>query len=267
MDEQLVRLVEEVTRSTKYAHTAPELVARIGASELAKGRKFKQAIKAVKNKLHQVGGAYQNKPPDYSNWLEDLRTFADDPEAFRQACRRVMGFHASTSERLPILSQFYKNIFDSLPLVNSVLDVACGLNPLALPWMPLEAEVRYFACDMYTDMVEFLRGALALLPVVGQAAVCDVIGSPPDQPVDLALVLKTIPCLEQIDKDAGARLLDGLQARFLVVSFPTRSLGGRKKGMEENFQNRFEELISGRDWQVLARRVFETELAFVVQCY
>lgn len=266
MDEQLVRLVAEVARSAKYAQIDPGLVARIGAAELAKGRKFKEAVKAVKNKLHQVGGAYQNSAPRYDDWLAELQAAAGDGEAFRAVCRTVMSAHASTSERLPILDEFYTQIFEHLPKITSILDVACGLNPLALPWMPLADGERYLACDMYADMAGFLNEFFALLPVEGRVEVCDVVSSPPAQAVDLALVLKAVPCLEQIDKDAGVRLLDGLNAHYLVVSFPAKSLGGRSKGMVQNYEARFNELVQGRGWQVLDRLVFETELAFVVQC-
>ena len=128
---------------------------------------------------------------------------------------------------------FTAQYLSELPQVNSVLDVACGLNPLAIPWMPLQPGAQYHACDIYTDMIRFIQAFTDLLPVKGVAKVCDVSAALPSQKVDLALVLKTIPCLEQIDKNAGQRLLDGLQAKYLLVSFPAKSLGGRNKGMLE----------------------------------
>jgi len=174
--------------------------------------------------------------------------------------------HASTHERLSILKDFYSQIFSHLPPVNSIMDIACGLNPLAIPWMPLAPDTSYYACDMYADMVNFLSELMKLLPVDGQAKICDVVADPPAASVDLALVLKAIPCLEQIDKQAGMRLLDGLNARFMAISFPAKSLGGRSKGMVENYASYFEELISDRDWEVLAKLEFSTELVFVVEC-
>ena len=180
------------------------------------------------------------------------------------ACKMVMAAHASTRERLPILEAFYAATFAELPPIHSVLDLACGLNPLAIPWMPLAEGASYIACDIYTDMVDFLSEALPLLSVNGEARVCEVVGAPPGDAVDLALVLKTIPCLEQVDKEAGARLLESLNAKYLLVSFPVSSLGGREKGMAENYEARFWELVEGRGWEV-ERFEFESELAFVVK--
>jgi len=265
MDETLDRLVAEVLNSRKYTQIAPGLVARIGAAELAKGRKYKEAVKATKNKLHQVGGAYLTASLEYEHWLAELKQ-ANDPETFKQLCWEVMGLHASTKERLPILKDFYSQIFSHLPPVNSIMDIACGLNPLAIPWMPLAPDTSYYACDIYADMVNFLSEFIKLVSVDGQAEVCDVLADPPAASVDLALVLKAIPCLEQIDKLAGTRLLDRLNARFIAISFPAKSLGGRSKGMVENYASYFEELISDRDWEVLAKLEFSTELVFVVEC-
>ena len=265
MGDELERLVADVLNSSKYAQIAPGLVSRIGAAELGKGRKFKEAVKSTKNKLHQVGGAYFTSALNYDRWLAELKQ-APNPESRQQVCQMVMGKHASTRERLPFLKDFYQEIFSCFPPPKTVLDVACGLNPLSIPWMSLAPGTRYLACDIYADMVAFVGECIKLMPVDGRTEVCDVIASPPDAAVDLAMVLKTIPCLEQVDKNAGTRLLDGLNARYLVLSFPAKSLGGRGgKGMVDNYQARFEELASGRAWKVLARLEFSTELVFIVQ--
>jgi 16S rRNA (guanine(1405)-N(7))-methyltransferase len=264
MKAQVEELVKAVLSSAKYRSVDPALVARIGEGELAKGRKFKEAVKATKNKLHQVGGAYLTDQPRYSNWLLSLTRAEGDPQEFKLICREVMASHVSTRERLPILNDFYETLFSELPPINSVLDVACGLNPLAIPWMALQAGTRYYACDMYSDMVAFVQAFMDMLPVEGWAKVCDVSAAPPAQPVDLALALKAIPCLEQIDRQAGERLLDSLDAKYMVISFPAKSIGGREKGMMENYEARFEELIAGRSWRI-QRFEFETELAFLVE--
>lgn len=257
-------LVQAVLDSPKYRSIDPSLVAKIGESELAKGRKFKEAVKATKNKLHQVGGAYLTDIPRYSSWLIALTKAEQDSQALKPICREVMTSHVSTRERLSILNEFYETLFAQLPEINSVLDVACGLNPLAIPWMPLNPGTQYYAVDMYSDMVAFVQAFMDMLPVEGWAMVCDVAATPPTQQVDLALVLKAIPCLEQIDKHAGERLLDNLQAKYMIISFPAKSLGGREKGMRENYEERFTQLTEGRDWQI-QRFEFETELAFLVE--
>ncbi|HEY1349217.1 MAG TPA: hypothetical protein VGF67_06300 [Ktedonobacteraceae bacterium] len=262
--DRLEALVESVQTSHRYRQVSADLIRTIGARELARRASFKDAVKAAKSKLHQVGGAYLSDRQDYPTWLATLAHLAQsgDRAGWLAHLQMMMGQHASTRERLPILEQFYATILAGLPPIHSILDIACGLNPLAVPWMPLTGAVQYFACDIYQDMIDFLNHALALLPVQGQAEVCNVIQACPQRPVDLALVLKTIPCLEQVDRAAGSRLLQTINARWLVVSYPVHSLGGRARGMEAHYTASFRALVNPA-WSI-KRFAFATELVFLV---
>jgi len=263
--DDLGQLVRAVLKSSKYAQVCPDLIRNVGARELAARRSLKDAVKATKNKLHQVGAAYLDAGIDYSRWEGQLKVAAQsgDPAQLRRACAEMMQCHLSTRERLPILEAFYAETLQGLPPLRTVLDVACGLNPLALPWMGLPQGVRYYAYDMYVDMAEFLNRFFERVGMQAEAVACDVACAPPTRRADLALLLKTLPCLEQLDRSASARLLDGLQADYLLVSFPVRSLGGRDKRMTENYEAHFLELVAGKPWEV-RRFVFSTELAFLV---
>jgi len=143
------------------------------------------------------------------------------------------------------------------------MDLSCGLNPLDIPWMPLAPGFTYQACDIYADLVTFLNRFFVHLGAAGMAQVCDLIEQVPQEPVQLAYLLKTIPCLEQVDKQAGLRILETVHAEHVLVSFPAYSLGGRARGMPENYTRSFRELLAGKDWQVLEFS-FPTEVAFLV---
>jgi 16S rRNA (guanine(1405)-N(7))-methyltransferase len=293
---QLEELVDAVLASPKYRAVSPDLVRTIGRRELAVRRGLKEAVKATKNKLHQVAGAYLDGQPRYEQWLGQLVAAAEprtetgrrgDGETgrrrmttdngqrttddgrrttssqFQQACLDIMGHHASTRERIGVLRSFYTTTLASIQPVRSVLDVACGLNPLALAWMPLAPDVTYYACDIYADMMAFLNRFFEVAGVRGRAEVCDLVAGPPPQRVDLALILKALPPLEQVEPGAGLSLLRRLSADHMLVSFPARSLGGRSKGMAENYEQHFRELIAGEGWAV-ERFAFATEIAFLM---
>lgn len=269
MDKQLEELVAAVLAGAKYRHVSPEFVRAIGARELALRSNFKAAVKATKNVLHQAGGAFQDAPIDYARALARLREAAAiDPspaaEPWRDACRAIMAAHTSTRERLPILDEFYATTLADIPPPGRVLDIACGLNPLTRPWLPLPATAEYVACDIYSDQIAFLNEFFALAGYAGRAEVRDVIASPPDERAGLALVLKTLPCLEAVDRHAPARLLDALDVPLLLVSFPAQTLGGRRKGMAAHYEARFRQLVDERGWAA-ERFEFKTELAFLVQ--
>jgi 16S rRNA (guanine(1405)-N(7))-methyltransferase len=263
-----------VLASPKYRNVSADLVRTIAEQEIAKRQSTKEMVKAIKNKLHQVGGAYQSGKEAYVKWLSELNTAlqSGNREALLTTCRRIMSHHASTRERLPILDQFYSTIFANLPPVSSIIDLASGLNPLALPWMPLAPGTTYAAYDIYADMIDFLNGFFALLqqqapapaPIQAHAQVRDVLTAIPTQQADVAFILKTIPCLEQVDKAAGSHLLRSLNARHLVISFPIHSLGGRHKGMLTNYESHFRELVAGEEWEI-QKIEFPSELVFLVK--
>lgn len=251
-----------VLESGKYRVIYQPLIRRIAEEELTRRRNLKEAVKATKNKLHQIGGAYLNESMPYREWFDELkRTPADN---LRNRCRDIMRYHASTRERLPILNEFYETLFKEIGPVKSILDVACGLNPLAIPWMPLEAGGHYYALDIYEDMMEFVGRFLVLLRIKGQAQARDVLRMQDFPQVDVAFVLKTLPCLTQVDKMAAARLLRSLKARQIVVSYPVRSLGGKQKGMVETYENQLRALVVDMNYTI-KRFEFQTELAFVLK--
>lgn len=262
-DPRLDELTARVRSSRKYSAISEALVRRIGADELAKRATLEDAVKATKNKLHQVAGLYfADGRPEYDAWLRQIVQASDDASR-RAVLRAIMAYHASTRERLPILDAFYVRVFAGIGPVHSVLDLACGLNPLSLLWMPLAAGATYHAVDIYEDLARFLRAALSALSVTGRAEARDVIASCPTDEADVALLLKALPCLEQLDKAAGSVILDTINARHIVVSFPTRTVSGRNVGMREHYAARFAAMIAHKPWRV-ERIEFAGELVFRV---
>ncbi len=259
---QLVAIVQE---SAKYRHVCPELIQRLGQRELEKRRSLKEAVKETKNTLHQVAGAYLERTPRYAHAIAALRQ-APDPSARKEVARTILTEHASTFERLPYLEAFYSTALAEIGPVGSVLDVACGLNPLTAPWMPLavDAEIRYFAHDIYADMMGFLEEYFLISGIVGQAEVSDVAMVAPEVEADVALILKFLPVLEQTERGTAQRWLRRLRTRYLLVSFPTRSLGGHGRGRAEHYEGWFRELIQAENWN--ARRFqFPNELCFLIE--
>ena len=237
-----------VQGSRKYADVDAGLVATLSRREGAKAVNEKQAVKRVKRKLHQMVGAYLDAEVPFADWLQRLRNA--DAGARGQLCLELMLQHASTRERVGELQPIYDFIFaDVAP--QTVLDLACGLNPLGCTFMPLPPQSAYVAADVHHGLIAFLNEALPLLGVRGRAFAHDLLAGPPAVSADVVLLLKTLPCLEQADREAGRSLLAALQAPLIVVSFPTTSLGGARRGMERFYQQRFA--------AVLAREHFECE--------
>lgn len=264
--EQLEELISLVTASDKYAHISPDLIREIGVKELAKRRNLKEAVKETRNKLHQVGSAFQEKPIPYSAWLDALVKLPTDfdDEQVTSTLKQQMSLHASTAERLSILPHFFSDALGSIAPLHSILDLACGLNPLCLPWMPVAQDAEYTACDIYADMTGYLNNWFAHFKINGKAFVADLTQKVPTAPVQVALLLKTIPTLDQLDKNASKRLLTTLDAKYILASFPSHSLGGKSKGMLQNYETRFSQLVEGESWKI-TKMEFTGELAFLIE--
>jgi len=257
-------LTDEVMRSDKYSQLAGTLVSRITQDEAKKYKNQQAIVHATRTRLHRLTGAYLAPKLDYAQWLNIYKSLdPNDPQALESTSLNMMRLHASTSERLSFLPTFYQRCLASIAPVSSVLDLACGLNPLSIPWMPVANDFTYIAGDVVRPMVQFLSSYFELRGIHGTAEMLDLSDSVPSQPVQLALLMKTLPLMEQIERGLSKKILENLNAEHILVSYPIRSLGGRQKGMEETYRSQFDDLIAGRSWQVQGYR-FPNEVAFLI---
>jgi len=130
--------------------------------------------------------------------------------------------------------------------------------------MNLHQGARYFAYDIDADRIRFLNRYFQLAGFPQLAIFQDILSHPPDTDADLALLLKTSPCLEHQEKGSTLRLLDSLRTPHIVVSFSVKSLSGREKGMLAHYERSFLSLADGKNWHV-TKVVFDTELVFLVR--
>ena len=261
------RIVDRVLRSARYRDVDRALLDRLAAEELPKARSADDAVKRVKRRLHQAVGAYRGArsadplAPVRAAWAGDL----NDP-AFRAACADVMRRHASTAERLPHLDRFYERIWalaGGPPA--SVLDLGCGLGPLALAWMGLPAEATYHAVDVDGRALEVIDGFLDLVGQPHSVAACDLVSDgPPAIRADVALLLKLVPLLDRQDTGAAARVLHRLEVRHAIVTFPARSLGGRGRGMPRTYRSRLDDLVTELGIGEVREASVPNELVFVL---
>lgn len=264
-------LLHEVSLSAKYRTLAPAVIRRVAEREHQRTKSLKEALKQTKTTLHQITGAYQTQRPHYTKALkalEEAKQSGTETE-WKTSCLRLLASHASTAERLPFLEEFYTRIFALIPPPQTILDLGCGLNPLTFPFMPLPTTTTYRAGDMDTEMTAFVSGFLRLAGVHGEGFLCDLL-TPIDvealckNPVDLVFLFKVLPLLDQWDKSAAPALLRDLPAKTIVVSYPTRSLGGKGKGMAQNYTKRFESIVAGESWRITPLE-FPNELCFVIE--
>lgn len=264
-------VVTAVKQSARYQETSEATIRKLAEEAVRQYKKSKPAIKAVRTRLHSIMAPYLGDPDYVAEAARLTAVFAAADEANIEAvCLDCLHAHLSTRERLPILTEFYQQIFAVTGKPHSLMDIACGLNPLALRWMGLEAAngqlpetLRFYAYDIHEGRIAFINHYLQLEGLRPLAMLQDIALEPPQAEVDVALFLKEMPRFERNYGGRGRPLLQQIRAKYLVLSFPSVSTHGGR-----NLTNRYREfmaqLIEGHEWP-LTELLFDGELVFVVQ--
>jgi len=257
-------IVKEIKKSKKYRYISEDTIRAISLKQLTKSKNINKGIKAVRKKLHRVAALYLGDP-DYDKAHQLLaRAFTNgDPDQIKEACINIMKYHSSTRERLPLLEYFYEKIFDITGVPSSIIDVACGLNPLSFPWMKLPTSVNYYVYEIHEERIEFLRRYFTLLGVKPLVRLQDVLVTYPREKADIAFLLKMIHCFERREQGCTLPLLEALKVDRLIVSFPTKNLPGTQD-LRKIYKNLMYHIIKEKHWHV-SEITFDTEMVFCIK--
>lgn len=251
-------LARRILTSPKYRTLDPEFVRRVAAEAGARFRDRNQALRYAKRKLHQAFGAFVRGAPAQAvaAAVDSVRSGRADLPAAALAAMRT---HASAAERADWLVPFYERVAAWCGEPGSVADLACGLNPLAVPWMRLAPDATYWCCEVDADLVASLATLDQVLPVRLTSATCDLVATPPAVRTELALLLQTVATLEQQRTGAARAVLDRLDCRHVVVSLARRSLTGRR-GYRDDPRALLETVLAGERYRWSDEAAFGDEL-------
>jgi len=263
-DQDITELARKISDSKKYKNIYEKTVRRIVEQCLGKYGK-KQAEKKARTVLHQIWGAYYSNRADFAHLLTRFKNNTENWADIKDSILDILSAQSSTQERIPILDSFYREIFSVTGYPSSIIDHACGLNPLTIYWMNLHQGTKYYAFDIDKGQTDFLRSVFELLDmkVIVEINNGDILTDEFCY-ADVVFMLKLLPPLEQQSKGSGITVMRQQQCRYMVISFPVRSLSGNEKGMAQFYSDWFENLIKNEQWQC-TKILFETELVFAVR--
>ncbi len=226
-------VIEGLASSSRYRHLTSVLLERTADWAAARHAKPGAAFKAAKRKLHQIFGAYAVDLDSLAHHLDELEA-GDEMDA---VCRRILRLHRSTAERLSFMEVFHATIWNHCGQPRHILDLAAGLNAFCLPYSGLGPEISYTAVEIDRRMVDAVRRFLAFTQRSGGCLLHDILEPIPYTNADVALVLKTLPCLERQRAGAAVDLMHRLaDIPDIVVSYPVQSLGGAAKNMPQTYR-------------------------------
>jgi len=261
------QIVRKILSSPKYRELGipEESVEDIVKREISRQTDIKVAEKKAREKLHQVIAPYLGDPGYRLADTALTQIHRDDREGLKAWCLEMLRSHSSTRERLPNLELFYRTIFEFTGKPNTVLDLACGMNPFAFPWMGLESSVRYYAYDLHTlrvNLINHFFDAWGLQPL---ATVTDVLVSVPQTPADVAFFFKEAHRFESRRKGSNRAFFQQLSVKWIVVTLPAENLTGRHQ-MRDRERMLIEKTIAGLNWEICETEV-GTEMIFFIRKY
>jgi 16S rRNA (guanine(1405)-N(7))-methyltransferase len=237
---------QKLKESKKYKYLCDDTLYRISDWAL---RRFdgKKAVKAAKKKLHQVYGAYFDafQPGKIQKLLNKISSEPEkEKESLETIALGIMESHTSTSERMLFMEQFYTDLFKRIKKPKKILDLACGLHPFAVLWMDLEEDVEYYAYDIDTRLITPVNTFFGYLNRSSNAECSDLLVSIPEIDADMVFLFKTLPCFEQQEKGISEKIITSLKTKHIVISFPSKTLTGKTKGMENYYHTIAMDLIN-----------------------
>lgn len=242
-------MVDKIADSRKYRHTGipRQTIEDVLIQELARFPKETDAQRSARAILHNIMAPYLGDP-DYETensklGLIDARV---DKQGLEEFCREILTQHDSTRERLPYLADFYNTILEVVPEPRIVLDLACGLNPFALPFMGLPDAVQYHAYDIHQPRVDLINCFYTNIGLKPLAEMRDVLLDPPQVEADVAFLFKEAHRMEKRRKGCSRSLVQALNAKIIFISLPNRSLDGQRD-LHQRMDTLFNQISSGLD--------------------
>lgn len=258
-------IIAEVLSSKKYASIDPSVIRRVCTETVPKYQKQKEVIKAVKNELHIIHESFMQ-----NDWYKNAQSLLSqlplcfDCSHLIETSVKIMQSHTSTRERLGDIKEICSFLDCYITKDSSVIDIGCGLNPFVLPLLS-EYPAAYYAYDISSEEIDILNKYFTVLKKGKYiATLLDAVVSTPQEKVDVAFLFKLLPLLQQQKKGRAFSILEDLNFSKAIVSFPTKSIGGKHKGMEAFYSNLFEENLSSV-FSVIEKQTFSNEMFYVIK--
>ena len=252
--------LEKLLRAKNTRDVCPDTVRRVWEECSRKYKKPKDAEKAAREALHGITGAFLT-PSERAR----LTVLLDVWDGGDEGLSEILAQHASTRERLPLpaMDALYRRIFEITGPPRSILDLACGLNPVYLASRAPEG-CEVVGVDISNACVTLINDALNADRTHAMCADLLCPNASPPERFDVALLFKVLPLLERQRAGAAMEVMNAVNARHIVVSFPTRTLGGRNVGMAAHYTEWMASHMPPKRTDV-GRFETENELFFVLE--
>ncbi len=209
-------------------------------------RESREIVKEVRRKLRIYTARFQRNSGDRASLVTARRY------------KEVLATHASTADRMTDYA-LLKNELKKRN-VKSILDLGCGLNPIALA----ESGMEYYAVDIREDERVLLTAFFHQEGISGKGIICDIRKDLPSVPsVDACLLMNILDVLEKKGHKRAEEIITKVKARYFFITFSTKTLSRRP--MRHPQRGWIERLLTRRGY-VWERFSLSAEILYVANC-
>ena len=200
-------------------------------NKLEKSKEFKNSVKLIRKILHETYGVFNlsRKRVKLLNQLkEEIKKTNKINGPTIDFHIKLLKTHKSTNERVDDYNEIYGRIFSTIK-PEIILDLSAGLNPLSYPWMGLN-KVKYIATELTNEDTEFLDEyfkSMAKFGLDGKTLTLNLLKTQRFPKSDICFLLKTLDSLETLKKGISESIINNIDTKLLIVSFPTKTLSGK----------------------------------------
>ncbi len=177
---------------------------------------IKLIISSVRAELRLYSGRFQKSTKDKELLLKQNKII------------ELLKTHSSTSERLDFYPEL-KKIISSLN-ISSILDLASGLNPLALA----SSNIEYYAIDIKESEIFLINQFFKKHKIKGKAIVSDIRTLDKFPKADLCILFKILDILDN-SYELAQKFLKNINCRYFLISFSTITLSGKRMKIPRRF--------------------------------
>ena len=182
---------------------------------IIKKSEIKIILKDIRSQLHNLTGMFQKTLKNRPRLLE------------KNKLKELLKTHSSTAERLGFYPEL-KNLIFSLK-INSILDLACGLNPVALA----SKNSKYYACDIKQDDLTIIKRFFKKNNIKGKVFIYDLKKINNNLPkTDLCILFKVLDIIEQKGHKLAEKIILSVRSKYVLISFATKTLSGKSMRLE-----------------------------------
>ena len=226
--------------------------------KIIKSKLFKEVVKEIRKEVGQVYGQFLTQ--DFSKKFKLL-----DKAKSHTNIIHLLKLHKSTRERMDFYEEIYP-VIEAWHKPTHIADLCCGINPVGMIF--LESEPKYFAADLNPNDMFFLNEFFDKFEIDGYAKNYDIsklefLEDENFKKAETVFLFKALDSIEEVKKNLSKELLEKLPQKYIVVSFPTKSLVA-KKDVKSEKRNWLRNFISEKNWKLEEFEV-ENEVFFMIE--